>query len=193
MKKRQLITLLIVTLFIVIFPHIAFARQVEINADKAEIKAGDKITISVKIKDVSIEEGMNSMQGQLVYDKDDWEQVTKEDIKSKNNWSITYNDEETESEGKFILINFGSGEVEEQELLEITLKSKKKIIGGNSEIKLTELYTTDGENMIKMEDQAKEINIQGDMLPLVLISILVLIAIIVVIVIITKRNKEVRK
>ena len=193
MKKRQLITLLIVTLFIVIFPHIAFARQVEINADKAEIKAGDKITISVKIKDVSIEEGMNSMQGQLVYDKDDWEQVTKEDIKKKNNWSITYNDEETESEGKFILINFGSGEVEEQELLEITLKSKKKIIGGNSEIKLTELYTTDGENMIKMEDQAKEINIQGDMLPLVLISILVLIAIIVVIVIITKRNKEVRK
>ncbi len=193
MKKRQLITLLIVTLFIVIFPHIAFARQVEINADKAEIKAGDKITISVKIKDVSIEEGMNSMQGQLVYDKDDWEQVTKEDIKSKNNWSITYNDEETESEGKFILINFGSGEVEEQELLEITLKSKKKIIGGNSEIKLTELYTTDGENMIKMEDQAKEINIQGDMLPLVLISILVLIAIIVVIVIIIKRNKEVRK
>ena len=193
MKKRQLITLLIVTLFIVIFPHIAFARQVEINADKTEIKAGDKITISVKIKDVSIEEGMNSMQGQLVYDKDDWEQVTKEDIKSKNNWSITYNDEETESEGKFILINFGSGEVKEQELLEITLKSKKKIIGGNSEIKLTELYTTDGENMIKIEDQAKEINIQGDMLPLVLISILVLIAIIVVIVIITKRNKEVRK
>ena len=193
MRKKEIVTLLMVMIFILIFPQMIFARQVEINTDKTEIKAGDKITIFVKIKDMSMEEGMNSMQGQLVYDKDDWEQVTKEDIKSKNNWSITYNDEETESEGKFILINFGSGEVEEQDLLEITLKSKKKIIGKNSEIKLTELYTTDGENMIKMEDQAKNINIQGDMLPLVLISILVLIAVIVVIVIIIKRNKEVSK
>lgn len=183
MKKKELLTSLIVLLFIVIVcPHIVSAKGIEMNTDKTEIKAGDTVTITIKIKDVGIDEGINSIQGQLIYSKDDWEQVNAEDIKSKNNWSMTYNNENTESEGKFILINFGLGETEEQELAQITLKSKTKIIGKNSEIKLSELYTTDGEKMIEIEDQVKKIDIQGDMttLLMILLPIIVILAILII-------------
>ena len=183
MKKKELLTLLIVLLFIIIvYPHIVFAKGIEMNTDKTEIKAGDTVTITIKIKDVGIDEGINSIQGQLIYSKNDWEQVNAEDIKSKNNWSMTYNNEDTESEGKFILINFGLGETEEQELAQITLKSKTKIISKNSEIKLSELYTTDGEKMIEIEDQVKKIDIQGDMtaLLMILLPIIVILAILII-------------
>lgn len=198
MKKKQLLILLITTLFIVMCPYVVLAGQIEMNTDKTDIEAGDIVTIYIKIKDVGIEQGINSIQGQLIYNKDDWEQVNIENIKAKNNWSITYNNEETESEGKFILINFGSGETAEQELVEIKLKSKTRMISKKSEIKLSELYTTDGEKMIEIEDQIKQIGIQGDMTALLIIvlSIVGILVVVVIIIIISlktikkKTNKE---
>lgn len=193
MKKKELLTLLIVLLFIIICPHIVCAKGIEMNTDKTEIKAGDIVTITIKIKDVGIDEGINSIQGHLIYNKDDWEQVSVEDIKSKNNWSITYNNEETESEGKFILINFGLGETEEQELVEIKLKSKAKIISKKSEIKLSELYTTDGEKMIEIEDQVKKIDIQGDMTVLLMILLPIIVILVIIVIIISIKMRKRRK
>lgn len=193
MKKKELLTLLIVLLFIIICPHIVCAKGIEMNTDKTEIKAGDIVTITIKIKDVGIDEGINSIQGHLIYNKDDWEQVSVEDIKSKNNWSIIYNNEETESEGKFILINFGLGETEEQELVEIKLKSKAKIISKKSEIKLSELYTTDGEKMIEIEDQVKKIDIQGDMTVLLMILLPIIVILVIIVIIISIKMRKRRK
>lgn len=190
MRNKQLLTLLVVMLFIIVCPYIVSAREIEMNTDKTEIKAGDTVTISIKIKNVGIEEGVNSIQGHLIYSKDDWEQVRLEDIKSKNNWSITYNNEETESEGKFILINFGLGETEEQELAQITLKSKTRMISKNSEIKLSELYTTDGERMIELEDEVKQIKIQGDMNALLLIILPIIVILGVIVIIISMKMKK---
>lgn len=193
MKKKELLTLLIVLLFIIVCPHIVSAKGIEMNTDKTEIKAGDTVTITIKIKDVGIDEGINSIQGQLIYSKDDWEQVSVEDIKSKNNWSMTYNSENTESEGKFILINFGLGETEEQELAQITLKSKTKIIGKNSEIKLQELYTTDGERMIELEDEIVKINIQGNIAILIIIILSVIAILVITVVVINAKVRKGRK
>lgn len=190
MIKKQLLIILLIILFTIICPYLVYAREIELNTNNSKVKSGDEVIISIKIKDVSIEEGINSLQGQLVYDKNDWEPVKTEDIKSKNNWSITYNDEETEAEGKFILINFGLGETEEQELVEIRLKSKAKIIGNNSKIKLTDLYTTDGENMIKIEDQSTKVNIQGNITALLIITLasLTILGAIVIFIIKIKRK-----
>lgn len=193
MKKRQLLTLLIVLLFIIVCPSIVSAKGIEMNTDKTEIKASDTVTITIKIKDVGIDEGINSIQGRLIYNKDDWEQVDAEDIKSKNNWSMTYNSENTESEGKFILINFGLGETEEQELAQITLKSKTKMIGKNSEIKLSELYTTDGERMIELEDEIVQINIQGNIAILIIIVLSVIAILVITIVVISTKVRKAKE
>lgn len=188
MRRKQVLISLIILLMIVMSPYLVLAREIELNTNVSDIKAGEEIKITIGLKNIAEGEGINSIQGQLVYDKNDWEPVKIENIKSKNNWSITYNNEETEAEGRFILINFGMGEKEE-ELAEITLKSKRKIISKETEIKLTELYTTDGENMIEMQEQVKKVNLQGN-IALLLIPILALIAIIVVIVVIIKAKRS---
>lgn len=157
MKNKILIGSL---LFTCILSTTVKATTIKMNADKTELKAGDEITIQVMLEDVDIPGGINVIQGKLEYDKKIFEKVENNDFIGKNNWSMTYNDEDTASEGKWIILNLSKGQEENQELVECKLKVKDNARGKKNTIKLTELETTDNENIINLEDSQIEVKIE---------------------------------
>ena len=159
-------------------------QVVKINVGKNEekIKAGEEVKITLKITNLSDDELVKVLQGKLEYNKNDWEIVTNDKIKVKNNWSVIFNEDTNE----FVLINI-RGTSSEEELCEITLKSKEKLISTKSNIKLTNLNTTDGTEMIDLGEKNQTIKIEG-ILPIIIMVVL-LVAIITVLVLIAIKNK----
>ena len=190
--KNKIIIKIILFIVIILIPNIVSATKVELLTNQNEIEAGEEVTIVIKVKEIDIEEGINSLQGQFIYNKEDWEQVTSENIKGKNNWSIVYNDENSNSEGKFILINLGEGKNNDQELCEIKLKAKNKIVNSESEIKLIDLYTTDGEQMIELQEENITIHIQANqqLQMIVIITGIILIVLCFTILVIGKKYRK---
>lgn len=159
MKNKLLVSMCIFILTIITTN--VYATNMEMKLNEEEVKNGDTILITINVKNVTQENGINVIQGKLEYDKDVFEKVENKDFEAKNNWSIVYNAENTNSEGKFILLNLSEGKKEDEELAELKLKVKENAKSTNTSIKLTEVCTVDGENIVKVENSEKEIKIKG--------------------------------
>lgn len=188
MKNKIFIIWIILILFI-IFPNIALATNIKIGMENNQINAGEEVVLHVTINDIDIPGGINSVQGKIEYNAEDWEHISEEDINGKNNWSIAYN-QEGNYEGNFVLIKLNSGETKEQELFEIRLKAKNKLVNSNSKIKLINLYTTDGEKMVSIEDTVQEVSIKSNYnIIAIIIAVVAVIALIVAFVLLGKKVK----
>lgn len=149
-------------LFICIVTTSVKATTVKMEADKTELKPGDEVKIQIMLENVDVDGGVNVIKGKLEYDKNIFEKVKNTDFQGHNNWSITYNDEDTASEGKWIVLNLSEGQIENQELIECTLKVKENAKGKKNTIKLTELETTDNKDIIKLDDVQIEIKTERE-------------------------------
>lgn len=191
MRKKH-IMFFIVLIMIIMFPNLSLGIAFKTNCDKDYIESGEETKIIVSVNDIDVKNGINSIQGKINYNKNDWDKITVNDIQGKNNWSISYN-ENGQDEGNFILIKLDSGETKNQELFEITLRAKNRINECKSEIKLTDLYTTDGEKMIPINDVYQVISIKSNMyliMEWILIAICIVGIIIFLIVIKNKKSKK---
>lgn len=159
MKNKLLVSMCIFILTIITTN--VYATNMEMKLNEEEVKNGDTILITINVKNVTQENGINVIQGKLEYDKNIFEKIENKDFEAKNNWSIVYNAENTNSEGKFILLNLSEGKKEDEELAELKLKVKENAKSTNTSIKLTEVCTVDGENIVKVENSEKEIKIKG--------------------------------
>lgn len=188
-KKIIIITIMLIICSIFICKDVQ-AVKMNMDIDKQEIKPGDEIKISIKTSELDNGELVNVLQGKLEYNQKDWELVNNSNVTAKNNWSVIFNDEPNESYGEFILINF-EGTNNETEVFEITLKAKDKLINTKSNIKLVNLCTTDGTEVINLEDVNQTVKIEGR-LPILVIVVLV-VAIIAVLILITIKIKNKNK
>lgn len=141
----------------------AYATKIEIGKQEENktLMPGDTIKIDVKISDIGIEDGINAIQGKLQYDKDVFEKVKNEDFETKNNWSIIYNDEDTEAEGKFVMVNLGEGVKEEQELTSVTLKVKDNTKTKDAKIELVELHTAEDDQIIDIDASETSVKVKS--------------------------------
>lgn len=137
-----------------------YASKVEVNKDKEELNPGDSITIKINVADID-DDGINVIQGKLQYNQDIFEKVVSSDFNCKNNWSVAYNDEDTEAQGKFILMNLSAGVWEDQEIAEVTLKVKEDVNKEETQIKMSELCTTKNDEIVNMEDSETKVQING--------------------------------
>ena len=191
MKKRIAIIGLIF-LFNLFFINISNATNLKANVNNNKIKSGEEIKIEVLVKDIDIKQGINALQGKLEYNKNDFESVKQEKITAKNNWSIAYNDDK-KSDGNFVLMKLDKGEINEQELFDITLKAKNKIVGSKTQIKLIDLYTTDGEKMIPINDLTIDVEIENNLGFLIIGIIIAIIIMFTIIYVIVRKRKKVNK
>ena len=106
MKKKLLIGIALILIYFL--TGRVYATNIEMNIQE-EVNMGDIIHVNLEIKNISQEEAINVIQGKFEYDKDIFEKVKKEDFKLLDNWSIVYNDQNTDSEGKFVLLNLSEG------------------------------------------------------------------------------------
>lgn len=159
MKKRFLIG---ISFFCIIcLANSVYATEINMDTENKEVKPGETVTVKIGIKDISIEEGINVIQGRVRYDKDIFEKVENQDITSVNNWSISYNDENTDSEGKFVILKLSSSVRENQDILEVNFKVKENAKYAETSIELQELCTVEGDNIIGINDSKVDVKVNG--------------------------------
>ena len=86
MKNKLLVSMCIFILTIITTN--VYATNMEMKLNEEEVKNGDTILITINVKNVTQENGINVIQGKLEYDKDVFEKVENKDFEAKNNWSI---------------------------------------------------------------------------------------------------------
>ena len=124
--------------------------KVTVTADKTELKPGEEITITVGISDINMgENGINTVEGKIEYNKNLFEEIKSSSIQSLNNWTTTYNDEESTLNGKFLSINLSSGVKEDTQIFKVTLKVKQEIENTtDAQIDFKDVTSNDGTNLI---------------------------------------------
>lgn len=158
MKKsiKKLVIVLILNLIIGILlttQVMAYSFNMIATPSVTTIKEGETVTITLGIKDIDAGElGINTIETEIEYDSDIFEEVKQEDIKSKNNWSLTYNG--GSNGGKILGIILSSGVKEDQNSIgEINLKLKTGIKATETTIKFTKITTNNGTELITNTDK----------------------------------------
>lgn len=134
----------------------------EVSASKKTIKPGDTVDVTVSVKDIDMgENGINTLEGTISYDKDIFEQVKSSDIKSANNWSTTYNDEGEALDGKFFCATLSHGIKEETQMFTVTFKTKKDIDETvTTKIEFKDITSNDGTNLINSGTKSVDVKIE---------------------------------
>lgn len=106
--------------------------SLKMSADKTTLKAGDTVTISLKLDNIEIqsgEKGLGSYEGSIVYDKNIFEDLK---MIGNSNWDTPFQNEgrftSTRTDGKCVS--------ETQEIATITLKVKSNAKEGNTTIQI---------------------------------------------------------
>lgn len=134
----------------------------EVSASKKTIKPGDTVDVTVSVKDIKMgNNGINTLEGTIVYDKDLFEQVKSSDIKSANNWSTTFNDEGTALDGKFLAATLSHGIKEDTQMFTVTFKTKKDIDETTTtKIEFKDVTSNDGNNLVNSGTKSVNVTIE---------------------------------
>lgn len=162
MKKLLSSLIIIIMTLCILIPTVKGVNFKFIATPNAtDVESGDTITISLKISDIDAGElGINTFKCLFKYDESIFEEVK---ITSKNNWSITYNDQKDNEEyGTLLAVLLSAGVTEDQEIGEITLKVKENSEGKTGNITFTEVSTNDGQVTITDTDKTIGINVAGE-------------------------------
>ena len=174
----------------------ASSFNLDISADKTEIEAGEETEINVKLTNIDMgEKGINVVEGTLEYDKNFIENIQLEGI---NEWKKIYNDENGKLKGKFLLDKMSEGIKQEESIGTIKVKIKEDAKQGETQIKIKDIKSNDGENLVDTEDKVITLKISntnqnkdnvktGDN---ILSVVGIVIAVIMINVIITKVRKK---
>ena len=135
-----------------------------VSSTKTSVKSGEEITITVSVSDIQMgEKGINTLEGTLQYDKDIFEEIKSSNIQSQNNWTITYNDESSTLNGKFLAVNLSEGIKENTDIFSIKFKVKKDITESKTtQITFNNVTSNDGKDLVNIGTKSVNIKINVD-------------------------------
>ena len=158
-KVKFIIILIITMILMVISSNFsnAYSFKFEAIADKSSIAQGDTVTITFSVNDIDAGEyGINTLDAMFHYDKNVFEKVETKSFKSINNWTINYNDDYREDEGKILGLIMVAGVKENQDICKVTLKVKNNTNINETKIIIKDIETNNGKDVIS--EVNKEIN-----------------------------------
>lgn len=152
--KKMIISILMIIIFLIPGEVRADSFNLVVTANKTYVKAGEEVELTLKISNIDVKDpGINTVEGYLKYDNSIFEEVDTSSIESLNNWSITYNSEETEEKGKFLGVIMANGVKEDQTIGKIKLKVKSGVKYTKTTITINGITSNNGEEEIKEEDK----------------------------------------
>lgn len=161
MNTRKCIVLLIIIAILSITFNVQAATgdsyKIGLSASKTTLKAGETVTISLKVSDIKIqsgEKGIGSYEGSIVYDANVFE-----DVKMKGNdlW-----DTPTLNQGRFTSVRSdGMCVSEAQEIATITLKVKENATAGNTKIQIKNFEASNAKENISTADTEVTVKVEG--------------------------------
>jgi len=96
--KKKIISIFSIILFMCLICNITYATETNITLqkDKEKYTGGDVVQVSVKVNDITLENGIETIIGKVSYNKELYESCI---IEESNSWEADYNDQN----GKIIL------------------------------------------------------------------------------------------
>ncbi len=159
---RKIFISIILFVFLIGIAPIVQAESLVFTATPSTttLNEGEEVTITFSVSSLDMgEDGINTFGGKLVYDEAIFEKVTASSFSGQNNWSVAYNDEETDKKGTF-LASIMTGATTDQTIAVLKLKVKTKLKSTKAQIKLTELSSV-GQDTVELSDKIIELNIKG--------------------------------
>ena len=151
--KKKIISILSIILFVCLICSITYASETNVTLEKNKEKytSGDVVEISVKVNDITLENGIETIVGTICYNKDLYENCV---IEESNSWEADYNNEN----GKIILQR-NEGIKENHIVFVIKLTVKENIVN-NDTISFTDINIADEETDLFPQDITITINIE---------------------------------
>lgn len=139
-----------------------YASSFTFNASAKDnsVKPGETVELTIGVSSIDISGGISTLEGILEYSHDIFEDVMQNDITPLNGWSTTYNDENSDSNGKFFSMYMGSTSAT-QDIFKVKLKVKTNIEPQSTNIIIKNISTNDGETLITNPNKTIPITIEA--------------------------------
>lgn len=166
MKKKKFILLgTIIFMIFTLATNVYAAEEGNFNAlataNTTELKPEEEVTITVEVSDINMgENGINTLEGFIEYDKNIFEEIKSSSLQSLNNWTTTYNDENGKLNGKFLAVNLSVGVKENTQIFAVKLKVKKDIKKTSTKINFKDLTSNDGTNLVNVGTKTVELTVK---------------------------------
>lgn len=168
MKKVIRFITIMIMIFVTAGAVQASSFSLAATPDKTELKAGESITITLKVSDIDLgETGMNALEGVLKYDNTIFEAITEDSVAGQNNWSASI-DTETDNPlyGKFLFTKLSSGIKTDTVIGTITLRVKQTYTEAvSTDITISDIASNDREELIKVTDKVISIRVNPTTTP----------------------------
>ena len=161
--KKFIISLILTSLILLSCICYAGTYKFTATADKTNVKPGDEVLISLKISDINAgSDGINVVETTLVYDTTVFD--TFEFIQ-KNDWTQTYNSNPGERYGKLLYTKMITGVTEDEEIGVLKFKLKDELNISETEIKLLQVTSNDGYQLMNEGDRIIKLKIVKETTP----------------------------
>ena len=168
MKKIALstiIALLITLVFITVSLAATYSVKITLKDElSADIAQGRTITFLIKLSDIDVEDGIGAISGKFEYDTNVFEKIVAADIKASDGWgSISYNDIEGNPQQGYFVTERSAGDsvIENNDLMEITATVRTNAPTGRTEIKISNITASNGNEDTTIADVLASITIVG--------------------------------
>lgn len=155
-KKLIIISLIVSILIVLVNINISNAAdnaKIVLSAYKTQILAGDQITVTVKVTNITgVSEGIIGLSGTLNYDNTKFENIN---IAALNNWDKP----EYNSENGQLLTLKGDYVKTDEAVFTVTLTAKKDAKLGETEIKLKDIKVSDMDTEYEITEASTKIEI----------------------------------
>lgn len=157
MKKKFLkiaiITMMLVLAYTTIVSALSFTATM--TPSSTTVAESTEFTVSIKVSNLDVgPNGINTLSGYLKYDKDVFETITDSSIEGLNSWSPSYSSDS----GKITLHKTTFVKAEE-EVFQVTFKTKSGISGKSGKIEFTNIMASNSESQISATDVSTEITV----------------------------------
>lgn len=164
---KKAIKIILLEIFVIIIGTITQAVSentftAKVIPENKNIKPGEEITLTLSVSDINMgEDGINTLEGTIEYDKELFEEIKSDSIKSLNNWTTTFNDERSMLNGKFLSVNLTGGVKEDSNIFTITMKVKDTIDKTTStKINFKDLTSNDGTDLVNAGTKTINVTIE---------------------------------
>lgn len=129
------------------------------KAENEVINIGDIVNIQLTIDEIDAgADGINVVEMWLEYDKNVFEKL---EFTEENDWRIVHNEEN----GKMLFVKMVDGVTQRENIGKINLKSKDNLEDIDTEIKLKEITSNDGNSLIDEGERVIKIRIEKPVIP----------------------------
>lgn len=158
-KSKKITICMILTLMISMVAIVkASSFTFTAKAQKEIVNPGDEVIIDLNISNINAgSEGINVIETSLEYDNSIFESM---EFEKQNDWKVEYNDISGHNkQGKILFVKMVSGVKQDEEIGKIKLKLKQNLGEMETEIRLENITSNDGKELIHEGDRIIKIKI----------------------------------